>query len=452
MKKILRSPRRWTGSALGVLLGTGVSLLVAGCAAGPPPPKVVPAVPAEERPYLLAPTEGYPLTVDRERALRVDEAHVALVERGGNGAARAAASQLLEQDPGFHPAQVLLAQAQFLAHDPGAVTEGLSAVTAELPTYTAAALLLGRAAELQRDLPLAYRAFHGAAAVDALAAERSAALLGGALEQLSARLDDNLKRQRLDDAEASLQLMRAWAPGAEPTLVAARSMAVARGDGSAELVAVRALCALHPEDRGLLERRGDLEVEFGDAKGGMQIFDGLLRGEPGNQRLQGKLGAARFRWRMQLLPAKVREVARHAQLNRGELALLLYWLLPDVRYGQAASARIATDVLDHPYREEIVRVVNLGLMDVDESLHRFGADRAASRPEAAAAVLRVLARDRRAACLAQSPGPIGRDVACELAVRCGLTVESGDCLPGLPLSGGAALDLIQRAVDQLGGR
>ena len=81
-----------------------------------------------------------------------------------------------------------------------------------------------------------------------------------------------------------------------------------------------------------------------------------------------------------------------------------------------------------------------------------GADRAASRPEAAAAVLRVLARDRRAACLAQSPGPIGRDVACELAVRCGLAVESGDCLPGLPLSGGAALDLIQRAVDLLGAR
>ncbi len=443
--------RRALVSAWRPALGAGALLVLAACTAAPPP-KALPVVPGEDRQYLLTPAEGYPLTIDRERALRVDDAYRALVERADNAAASAVASQLLDQDPGFHPARVLLAQTQFLARDPEAVTEGLSAVTAELPTYTAAALLLGRAAELVRDLPLAYRAFHGAASVDALAAERAAALLDPALEQLAARLDENLRRQRLDDAEASLRLMRAWAPAAESTLLAARAMAVARGDGSAELVAVRSLCALHPEDRGLLERRADLEVEFGDPKGGMQIFDALLRGEPGNPRLQGKLGAARFRWRMQLLPARVREVAKHAQLDRGELALLLYWLLPDVRYGQASSARIATDVLDHPYREEIVRVVNLGLMDVDESLHRFGADRAASRPEAAAAVLRVLARDRRAACLAESPSSIGRDIACDLAVRCGLAVEDGDCLPGLPLSGSAALDLIQRAVDLLGGR
>lgn len=402
----------------------------------------------EELRFLLPPSEGYPLTSDRDRTLRVAEAYQALAGRRDVRAAHAVASELLAQDPGFHPAQVLLAEAQILERDPEAAATGLSALSAELPEYTAAALALGHAAELARDLPLAYRAYRGAASVNALAAERAAALMPDALAELARRLDANLARNRVDDAEASLQLLRAWAPSAEVTLVAARAMAVARGDASAELVAVRALQALHPDDRGLRERRGDLEIEVGDAKGGMQIFDALLRDEPGNGRLREKLAAARFRWRMQLLPANVREVARHAQLTRGELALLLYWLLPDVRYGQASSARIATDVLDHPYREEIVRVVNLGLLDVDEALHRFGAERAASRPEAAAAVLRVLSRDGRAACVPAGT-PVGRDAACELARRCGLLLEEGDCLPGLPLSGSTALDLIRRAVDLL---
>ncbi len=437
---------RWQRLAAGAV----AAILLGACAARRP---LAPAPPVSqtELPFLASPLEGYPLTVDRERGLRVTDAYTALLDRGDGAATQAAAMRLLADDPGFHPAAVLAAQASFVRHDPAAAVERLRPVIAELPAYTAAALLLGRAAEQLPDLSLAFRAYTGVAAISPLATARAADVLPGALQQLSAAVTDALARGRLDDADAALQLLRAWAKTAQPTLVAARAVAVARGDNVAELVAVRELASRAPEDRGLAERRADLEVLVGDPKAGMQLLERLLSANPGDLRLQEKLAGARFRWRMQLLPARVRDVAAKAQISRGELALLLYWLLPDVRYGQAASARIATDVLDHPYREEIVRVVNLGLLDVDETLHRFGAERPAGRPEAAAAVLRLLARDRRSACLARTePGAIGRDVACDLALRCGLLAEGGECLAGLPLSGAGAVDLIRRAVDQLG--
>ncbi|MEZ5314479.1 MAG: hypothetical protein R2862_13035 [Thermoanaerobaculia bacterium] len=52
------------------------------------------------------------------------------------------------------------------------------------------------------------------------------------------------------------------------------------------------------------------------------------------------------------------------------------------------------DVLDHPAREEIVRIVNLGVMAVDESLHRFVPEATLRRSEAVASLVRLLRKSR----------------------------------------------------------
>lgn len=451
-----RPSPRWSRGAPRILArylcrGAGLAVLLAhyGCAsAKPPAPAVV--LSTSDAPYIVQPFDGYPLTVDREREARVNAAWSALMAGGDPRATLQIARELLVDDPGFHPGQVVAAAAELVLRDPDAIVRRLSPVQAELPAYTASALLLGRSFELTGDPAGAYAVFH--VAQNTFAAQRAAALLPDAVRELADRVEDALGRNHVEDAESQLRLMRAWAPRDEATLIAARAVAVARGDAGAELVAVRSLNERHPEDRGLSERRGDLEAVVGDAKVGMQIFEALLHGEPGNSRIAEKLARVRFHWRMQLLPASVREVARHAQLSRGELALLLYWLLPDVRYGQASSVRIATDVLESPYREEIVRVMNQGLLDLDEALHRFGADRAATRPEASAALLRVLARGGHAACLSTFAGAISRDSACDLAASCALIAASTDCVPPVPLSGGTAIEMIRHTVDLLGTR
>jgi hypothetical protein len=45
--------------------------------------------------------------------------------------------------------------------------------------------------------------------------------------------------------------------------------------------------------------------------------------------------------------------------------------VPQIRTARPGAAQIASDIVDHPSRDEIARVANLGLMSIDETLHRF---------------------------------------------------------------------------------
>ena len=113
--------------------------------------------------------------------------------------------------------------------------------------------------------------------------------------------------------------------------------------------------------------------------------------------------SARFRWRLEHAPASVRVAAGSAQVTRAQLARLIYWLVPGVRAARGGAARIASDVVGHDAHEEIVRIVNLGLLRVDETLHVFEPDRLARRGEALEALLSTAA-SAGAACARQVEG------------------------------------------------
>lgn len=391
---------------------------------------------------MLPPGAGYPMSVDLQRASRLQDGYRALVERGDSIAAEQTAAALLAQDAGFHAARVLLAQARFLAHDFAAVVTALGPVAAELPQYGACQLLLGRAEEELGNLPAAYAAYRATADLP-LAAERAAAILPAASVALAREVVDAAGKGRTEAAAAGLVRLMAWAPEADETLEASAAVARAKGDLGGELVAVRRLAARRSTDRALLERRGELESEVGDPAVAMQVFEGLLEKSPGDGRLRDRLAEARFRWRLELLPSQVRDATRHPQTTRADLALLLYWLVPEVRYGRPAAPHIATDVLDHPAREEIVRVINLGLLDIDETVHRFLPERSATRIEMLAALDRILAR-RGARCAAEGRGAGGW---CAVAVACGVLPGAEECLPSAPLSGSEAVRFIRRAIE-----
>jgi hypothetical protein len=185
----------------------------------------------------------------------------------------------------------------------------------------------------------------------------------------------------------------------------------------------------------------------------VEVYEELARRHPADRELQARLAAAKFRWRLALLPAEVRDLGERPLLTRSDFALLLYWAVPEVRYGRAAGARIAADVLDHPQREAIVRVVNLGLLDVHPTLHRFAPDAELARVDALTALLRLLAgHEGRVACVAAAGVAPAREGACALAAGCRLIADPGDCLPGAPLSGAEALGLLERTLDLLPGR
>jgi hypothetical protein len=426
--------------------------LLAACASSPrvgegPAAAGAGAPPRQERAYLLDPAAGYPLVADRSREEEVSAAYRRLMEGGDDAGARATADRLLAADPGFHPASVLAAEAEFAAGRLGAAAERLRPVTGELPAYTAAQLLLGRVAETLGYLPEAYGAYLAASGDSELAGSRARALRPRTLEILARRVHDDLARGRVEEAAAELARLESWGADEDATLEAAQGVAAARGDAAAELAAVSRLAARYPTRRDLAEHRAALELDAGDVRKALEVLQGLAARYPGDPRLAEELEVAKFHWRLDLLPEDTRGVVAEPELTRGDFASLLYWLVPDVRYAQAASPRIAGDILDNPRREEIAKVANLGLMQVDPTLHRFAPDDPLTRLDALAACVAVLARgERPPACLGGPGARASAAAICAAAARCRLIDDGAACLPQAAVAGREAADLIRRTL------
>lgn len=442
-----------------MLLIAGACTLAPACrpAAPPtpaPPPAPFPGLEPADRSFLVDPLTGYPFPVDAPRRLRLEEGFRALAAGDGAGA-RAAAAGLLSEEPGFHPARVLIAQADYYRRDLAAALEGVRPVAEAVPGYTAAELLRARAAEAAGEVVEAFEAYRAAAAASPPAAARAEEIAPRAVEVVFQRAEDAIARGRLADARAAVETLRAWTPEGEETLRAARLLAVAEDDPEAELAAVDALGRRFPDDRELTERRAELELSVGDPGRGLALLEDLAAAHPGDADLAARLDAAKFRWRFLQLPSRVSALGRAPELSRGGYAVLLYWLVPSVRYGRGSAPRIASDILDHPQREEIARVVNLGLMDVEPSVHRFAPERAVTRAGALEALLKLLGGGAGgdplpcAAGIALEPRPSWESV-CAAGAACGLIPSAGDCLPRAPLSGAEALELIRRGLVRLG--
>jgi hypothetical protein len=436
---------------LAVLLAAG-----AACTSAPKPPVRAPVRPPEplalaaaDRPYLIDPFEGFSRAVDAERRDRLTTAWRDLIERGETAAASRLAAEMLAEDAELLPAEVLAAQVEIAAENDRAVVRRLLPVGDAMPGYTASQLLLGRASEHLGDVALAYSAYRAVAAHSPLALKRVNELHSRALEIVANRLDEALRGGSLPEAGKQLELLRSWAPAEAVTFEAARKVAVAQGDHAAELAAVKDLVSRRPGDRTLLERRSELELELGDPSTGLKIVQSLAAEHPKDPALAQKLESAKFRWRLSQLPRAVQEVAARDDLSRADFAVLLYWLVPEVRNSRPTAGRIATDVLDNAHQEEIVRVVNLGLMDVDPTLHRFSPGSPIRRGPALRVVLRLLARFGAGACA--GPGAGNNANTCDPAVACGLLGADDDCDPSGPLAGTDAVEILRRCVKQLGG-
>ncbi|MCB9378004.1 MAG: hypothetical protein H6511_04490 [Holophagales bacterium] len=416
--------------------------LVAGCATTTPPPAPTTAPPpAELAAYLPDPTVGYP---DADPGLvATRDAHARLLRTGDARAAQQSLANLLAERPDLGPARVALAQALLVAGESG---RAVDAARAAAPDGVARELVLGRALEASGDPAAAAIVFAKAQERSPVARSATDRLRTRASNLLAERAQEATARGRYAEAEGIVADLALLQPTARRTLELRLGLAGASGDRRLELDLLRDLTAEPGASREQRLRRADLELEIGDAAAGLAIVQTLASASPGDPDLAEHLRRAQFRWRIVNSPESVRVAASQAQLTRAEGAVLLYWCLPRVRTGAAGEARIASDILDHPAREEIVRVVNLGLLTVDDTLHTFGPDRPLRRSELLGALMRVLDRS--------APGARcggGATNACERAAACGLVPSAGDCLASGYLSGAEALEMIRRATERLEG-
>ncbi len=427
-------------------------LLFAACASPAPEAPVTRPVTRED-PYVIQPLSGYPLTAADELTAVIDDAYDDLRHGAELPVVEAIARQLLNGNAGFHPAKVLLAQTQYLGRRDSEVIEVLRAVVDELPAYTAAQWLLGGAAERAGDLPIALEAFsHLAEQGDLSAAKRSDTLRPRALQIVFNELESELDRGRVEVAEEHLGWLEHWAAESWELVEGTRRVAIETGDLQRELSAVRLL----GQQTGALEhlqREGQLELEVGDVRVGLDKLEALIRDFPDDASTRELLDEAKFLWRLQLLPAEVQETSRKAELDRADVATLLYWLVPEVRRSQVTNPPIAADILDHPTRDVILKVLNLGLMEVDETRHRFEPDAAATQVEVLAALVRLLDSDRRSFSCLPDASVLNVDRSwrsiCQLATDCRLVKGDTPCAP-TAIAGREALDLFRRTLNMLG--
>ena len=433
--------------APGALVVSALLLSVACASGGADAP---PRADSPRHEFLLPPTEGWDGTLDPEQRSALAGGFRALTQDGDAAAASAAAAALLVQSPDLHPALLLAAQADLVGGAPERARGLLADWIAGQPKYRAARLLWARVLELGSEVALAHAEYRALADQIPIAAQRARATREPAIAAAQSEIERALAAGRVDDARTWADRLSQWEPSDSlPLLEIRRRIASAAGDEPGELEALRALHGRGQDERALLERLAELELEIGDADQALRLLEGLVDRHPEDASLRSQLAAAQLRFRLRLLPEGVRKLAARGELGRGELAALLYWMVPGVRQAQgSASARIATDVLDHDWQQEIIRVVNHGLMQVNPVVHRFEPDRPVTRVEALHSALVVAAERPGGECArdARTQPRSSPAFVCELALRCRLIDEADSCLPHARLSGGEALDLLGRSL------
>lgn len=399
-----------------------------------------------EKEFLPDPMVGYSLSAEPERAGQLRSAYRRLIAGEPPVEIRQVAQALLVEEESFHPARLLVGQSWIVDGRYRRATEELLALLEEVPEYPPAQLSLGRAAELG-DAPLvAFEAYSSVADSFEIAARRAEALRPRALEILHSRFQDAMDRGRLEIAEDSVARLQIWAADEWDTLSAVHLLAQNQGDPSSELAVLQKMVLQRPDDTSLLHRQAQLEVEVGDPSRGVALLRSLAASHPLEGAYSESLERAEFNWRLSMLPTTVRELVALQDLGRAQYATMLYWLVPGIRHGRGQSGRIATDILDHPDREAIARVLSLGILDVDERLHRFQPDREISRQEVLEGLLRFLgSQSQGVSCLGQGgvEGRISTESICRKAASCALLPSTGDCLPQTSLSGQEALEFIR---------
>lgn len=290
----------------------------------------------------------------------------------------------------------------------------------------------------------------GSRTVDEVAPAPEALVEEEAIGEVRRRIVAALDAGDLADAATGLEELRVRSPGDAAAVDLGRRLARARGDTGAELAALRELVAAGDAPLEVHHRQAALELEAGDARRGLELYEQLAQRHPGNSEIAAGLTAARFTWRTRLLPESVRELFEASSLLRGDFAALTAWLVPGVRTGPAGSTVIVSDILEHPHRREIAWLLNLGLMEpVDAAVRRFAPDNYMRRGPALATLLRMPGRiGGGAACVGDAGGPGVEDAGavCAAALRCRLISEPAECRPERAISGPEAVEALRRTL------
>ena len=409
-----------------------LGFLAAACAPAVAPPPV--AVPTGDDRYLIDPRIGYSGTVASEIDAQFDTAwRWALA--GNEQEALRRLGEILRRNPDYLPASLAMAALDVRA---GRLLEAraiVESVQRRDETYLAARVYEAEIAAREgrtREAADLYRSLASAPGAPVVVNERLAQLEKILFDELiaAARTASDAEAVRLlrealavrqNDIEARILLAQ--------KLVGQRQFELARR----ELEPLLNTAADRTEVQELLA-----EIDFGRGRYQEAIarYDRLAK-RTGDPRYQQRLETIKREWSAANMPAHFRSALASTSLTRAELATLLYWTVPSVRFAQnLASPPIAVDLEDIAGREEMIRAIAIGLYDVDPVTRRVGPHRQVTAGRLLQNAARVLAL-RGAPCARGVPQD-------QILAACGIDHRLGMMLPDDPATGAQAHALLEQ--------
>jgi tetratricopeptide (TPR) repeat protein len=225
------------------------------------------------------------------------------------------------------------------------------------------------------------------------AAERLTQLEGALFNELYAAA------QAAPDAEAIRLLREALtfnAGAIEPRILLAQKLVTQRSFDEARRE-VEPLLDTAPDRPEVQEVLAEVDIGRGRYQEAIVRLDRLAR-RTKDPRFQRRLDEVKSEWSAANMPSHYRAALESTALTRADLAVLLYWTVPSVRFAQNLGVPpIAVDVQDVAGREEMIRSIALGLYEVDPVTRRVSPYRTVSASRFSAHLARVLSL-RGAAC------------------------------------------------------
>ncbi|MFI5119952.1 MAG: tetratricopeptide repeat protein [Thermoanaerobaculia bacterium] len=144
-----------------------------------------------------------------------------------------------------------------------------------------------------------------------------------------------------------------------------------------------------PSDVALTEALAALAMKTARFAEAEALYGDLAKSDPA---MVEKQAAARLEFQVQNLPPLARKAVGAPRVTRAQLATLLVTLVPEVSSARVPpGADVATDILDRPERNALVRAIALGFFAVSRETHHVGADVPVPRSEMPGHLRRVAA-------------------------------------------------------------
>lgn len=188
-----------------------------------------------------------------------------------------------------------------------------------------------------------------------------------------------LAAHNLDAARRSALALVALDPGSAAGYQLLSQAAEAGGNSEDAYVWAARARSVDPNDSEWASTVAELAMKTARFADAIAIYDELAAEDPLYSELAEE---ARLQFKIQNLPERVRHAAVSARLTRSQAAVLLWWLVADVRDAAVPNLpEVAVDVVDRSERPELVRSIGLGFLGVSRESHRASPDAPLSRTE-----------------------------------------------------------------------